>query len=226
MAAMCGRMVRTSPAEALRAELGVEPPAATALPPRWNVCPGEDVLAVVRARDGLRMGFLRWGLVPHFAPDPRGGARAINARAETLATRPAFRDALARRRCLVVCDGFYEWRREGGTRQPFFVRLRSGRPMTLAGLWARWRPPDGGAALVSCTVVTCPPNAVVAPLHDRMPVVLAPDVRDAWLDPETPSPQSLCVPCAPDLLEAWPVSSRVNSPQHDDAELIRPAESA
>jgi putative SOS response-associated peptidase YedK len=226
MRIMCGRMVRTSPAEALRAELGVAPPDDAALAPRWNVCPGEDVLAVVRARDGLRMGFLRWGLVPHFADDPRLGARMINARAETLRTRPAFRDALPRHRCLVVCDGFYEWRRDGRTRQPWFVRLRSGRPMTLAGLWARWRPPDGGPGIVSCTVVTCPPNGVIAPLHDRMPVVLPPEARAAWLDPDTPASERLCVPCDDALIEAWPVSSRVNSPRHDDATLIRPAESA
>lgn len=216
-------MVRTSPAEVLRAELGVEPPVDSPLAPRWNVCPGEDVLAVVRARDGLRMGFLRWGLVPRFVADPRAGTRAINARAETLAVRPAFREALARRRCLVVCDGFYEWRRTDGTRQPWFVRLRSGRPMTLAGLWERWRPPDGGAGLVACTVVTCPPNGVIAPLHDRMPVVLPPEARDAWLDAATPHPERLCMPCADALLEAWPVSARVNSPEHDDPTLIRPA---
>ena len=216
---MCGRIVRSSPAEVLRAEFGAEPPPD--LQARFNVCPGEPILAVVAGEAGRRMGWLRWGLVPPFAKDPREGMRAINARAETVATRPAFRRAFRRRRCLVVADGFYEWRRDGREKQPFFVRLRSGRPMAFAGLWERWRPPDRDAEpLVSCAIVTCAANGVVAPIHDRMPVILAPAARDAWLDPACDDPGRLLVPCPDDVLEAWPVSSRVNRGDQDDADLV------
>lgn len=226
---MCGRIVRASPAEVLRAEFGAEPPAD--LEPRWNVCPGTDVLAVVRAEDGSRrMAWFRWGFVPAFATDPRSGHRAVNARAETVATRPAFRQAFRRRRCLVVADGFYEWSGSGTARTPFFVRLRSGRPMGLAGLWERWEPrmPDGEVAaacppLSTCAIVTCPANALVARLHDRMPVILAGEGRERWLDPATPDPAAVLVPCPEDWLEAWPVSRRVNSPRNDGPELVAPA---
>lgn len=226
---MCGRIVRSSPAEVLRAEFGVEPPAD--LRPSWNVCPGTEVLAVVRAEDGSpRMEWLRWGFVPEFAADPRSGDRAINARAETVATRPAFRRAFRRRRCLVVADGFYEWSGSGPARTPFFVRLRSGRPMGLAGLWERWEP--GGSKgeatattppLLTCAIVTCPANSLLAPLHDRMPVILAGDARECWLDPAAPDPASVLVPCPADWLEAWPVSRRVNSPRSDGPDLVAPA---
>lgn len=209
---MCGRMVRTSPSEALVAELGIEPPADLDLRPRWNVHPGEDVLAVVRAGASLRAGWLRWGLMPA-SPRP-----AINARIETAATRPAFRRAFAKRRCLVVADGFYEWQRgEGRRRTPWFVRLRSRRPMTFAGLWERWRPP-GALPLVTCAVLTCPPNELLAPIHDRMPVIVPPALRDAWLahDDVDLGPY----PSAP--LETWTVSPLVNAADADGPELLRP----
>lgn len=192
-------------------ELGIEPPADLDLRPRWNVRPGEDVLAVVRAGEALRAGWLRWGLMPA-SPRP-----AINARIETAATRPAFRRAYAQRRCLVVADGFYEWQRADDRRKtPWFVRLRSARPMTLAGLWERWHPPDG-PPVVTCAVLTCAPNAVVAPLHDRMPVIVPPELRDAWLAHEAVA----LGPLAPELLDAWPVSTRVNAADADDADLLR-----
>lgn len=229
---MCGRIVRSSPAEVLREEFGAEPPAD--LRPRWNVCPGADLLAVVRAEDGTRrMGWLRWGLVPWFAKDPKDAHRAINARAESLAERPTFRQAFRRRRCLVVADGFYEWRREGGTKTPFFVRLRGGRPMALAGLWERWQPraaagePDALAPpLLTCAIVTCAANALVAPIHDRMPVILGREARERWLDPLCEEPGAALVPCPPGWLEAWPVSTRVNSPRNDGPELIAPSRAA
>lgn len=209
---MCGRMVRTSPAEVLAAELGVELPPDVALPPRWNLRPGEDVLAVVRADDGLRAGLLRWGLMPA-SPRP-----AINARIETAATRPAFRRAFAKRRCLVVADGFYEWQRtDEGRRTPWFVRLRSARPMTFAGLWERWQRPEG-PPLVTCAVLTCPANALIAPIHDRMPVIVPPDARDRWLRHEDVA----LGPYPPELLEAWPVSRLVNAPDADGPECLRP----
>src|SRR4030095_11928767 len=140
---MCGRVGRHRPAGAFAAEFGATPPTDADLRPRWNLCPGEDLLIVVQKGEERRVGTVRWGFLPWSARDANDGPRSINARSESVATRPAFRDAFRRHRCLVAADGFYEWRREGRTRRPFFVRLRSHRPMALAGLWDRWRPPEG-----------------------------------------------------------------------------------
>jgi putative SOS response-associated peptidase YedK len=225
---MCGRIVRTSPAEVLAAEFGAEPPAAVDARPRWNLCPGEDLLIVVQKGEQRRMGTVRWGLVPWFAKAPDDGPRSINARAENVATRPPFRDAFRRRRCLVTADGFYEWRREGRTRRPFFIRLRSHRPMGLAGLWERWRPPDG-PPLLTGLVITCPATGRLASIHDRMPVVLAPDAAARWLDPTLDDPavlRALLAPYPDDALEIYPVSPLVNSPRNDSPECVRPASGA
>ncbi len=222
---MCGRITRSSPKEAIAAELGVADASALALPPRYNLCPGEDVLVVVQRGDERRMGLVRWGLVPPDAPDARGGARLINARAESLASRPAFRRAVRERRCLVVADGFYEWRRDADARTPHLVRLRSQRPMALAGLWERWHPPDGGPSLTTCTIVTCPPNDLLATVHDRMPVVLDVEARARWLDPATTDPAALrplLVPYPAAGLAMHEVSSLVNSPRNDSPACIEP----
>lgn len=220
---MCGRIVRTSPAEALAAELGAMPPAGADLRPRWNLCPGEDLLIVVQKGEERRMGTVRWGFLPWFARGATDGPRSINARAESVATRPAFRDAFRRHRCLVAADGFYEWRREGRARQPYFVRLRSHRPMALAGLWERWRPAEG-EPLLTGLVITCPARGRLARVHDRMPVILDRDAAARWLDPELDDPAALLVPYPDDALELFPVSARVNSPRNDAADLIEPAE--
>jgi putative SOS response-associated peptidase YedK len=204
-------MVRTSPAEALAKELAVEMPPDLDLRPSWNLRPGEDVLALVRAGDQRRVGWLRWGFMP--APS----RPAINARIETAATRPAFRDAFAKRRCLVVADGFYEWQRVEGTtkRRPWFVRLSSARPMTFAGLWQRWQPPDG-PPLLTCTVLTCAPNAMLAQVHDRMPVIVPPEQRDDWLVRGVDVGAYLS-----EQLDAWPVSPMVNAAEANGPELLR-----
>jgi putative SOS response-associated peptidase YedK len=220
---MCGRIVRTSPAEALAAEFGATPPADADLRPRWNLCPGEDLLIVVQKGEERRMGTVRWGFLPWFARDANDGPRSINARSESVATRPAFRDAFRRHRCLVAADGFYEWRREGRSRQPFFIRLRSRRPMALAGLWDRWRPPEG-EPLLTGLVITCPARGRLARVHDRMPVILDPDAAARWLDPDLEDPAALLVPYPDEALEIVAVSSRVNSPRNDSAELIQPVD--
>jgi putative SOS response-associated peptidase YedK len=220
---MCGRIVRTSPAEVLAAELGADPPADADLRPRWNLCPGEDLLIVARQGEARRMGTVRWGFLPWFARSATDGPRSINARAESVATRPAFREAFRRRRCLVAADGFYEWQREGRRRQPYFVRLRSQRPMALAGLWERWRPADG-PPLRTGLVITCPSRGRLARIHDRMPVILDPDAATRWLDPELDDPSALLVPYPDEALEIYPVSGRVNSPRNDSPELIEPAD--
>jgi putative SOS response-associated peptidase YedK len=220
---MCGRIVRTSPAETLAREFGAEPPAAVDLRPRWNLCPGEDLLIVVQKGEERRMGTVRWGFVPWFARSPTEGARSINARAESVATRPAFRDAFRRHRCLVAADGFYEWRRAEGRRQPYFVRLRSGRPMALAGLWERWRPAEG-PPLTTGLVITCPSGGRLARIHDRMPVILDPDAAARWLDPACDDPGAVLVPYPDEALDIHPVSSRVNSPRNDAPDLIQPVD--
>lgn len=219
---MCGRLVRTSPAEALAARFGATVSPTVHLRPRWNLCPGEDLAIVIRRGDHRRLGTVQWGFVPGFASAAAPGPRAINARAETVATRPAFRDAFRRHRCLVAADGFYEWQRVGAARQPFFIRLRAREPMALAGLWDRWRPPGEAPPLLTGVVITCPATGRLAAIHDRMPVILSPDAAEGWLDPACDDPAALLTPVPDDLLEIHPVSRRVNSPRNDAPDLIDP----
>jgi putative SOS response-associated peptidase YedK len=241
---MCGRFTRSSPPAALAEELGVPIDLALVARPRFNVCPSEDVLVVARATPGavaadgsgarpsadaapvVAAGAMRWGLVPWFARDPKAGPRSINARAETLATNRTFRDAFARRRCLVVADGFYEWRKVGADRQPYFLRLRSRRPFVFAGVWDRWKPPTGDP-LLSCAIVTCAPNGLVAPIHDRMPVIVPAAERMRWLAADaTPAELAMLLrPYPEDEMEAYPVARLVNAVRNDKPECIRRVES-
>jgi putative SOS response-associated peptidase YedK len=218
---MCGRFSLGVDVDRLVGEFGLDGDAV-AHEPRYNVAPGQDVLAVVRGPDGLRAGHLRWGLVPWWAPDPKGGGRLINARSETVATRPSFRDAFRARRCWVLADGFYEWARGPDNRkQPYHIRRPDGRPFAMAGLWDRWR--RGDEEIVSCTILTTTPSAVVAPLHDRMPVLLPPEERELWLDPAA-DPAALLALLRPDAgpLEAYPVAPLVNRPDNDGPEVREP----
>jgi putative SOS response-associated peptidase YedK len=164
-------------------------------------------------------------LVPHWAKDLAAGNRMINARAETLAARPAFRTVLERRRCLIPADGFYEWKREGARqRAPFYIHGRDGEPLAFAGLWDLWRPPQGDP-VASCTIITTEPNELLAELHDRMPVILAPQAYDAWLSPKPAHADALMpwlVPCPPEWLAVHPVSALVNSPANEDPACIAP----
>src|SRR5262245_45002274 len=218
---MCGRIVRTSPAEVLASEFDAVVADGVTLRPRWNLCPGEDLVVVAQAGVERRLGTVRWGFVPGFARSPDDGPRSINARAESVATRPAFRDAFRRRRCVVLADGFYEWKREGRTNQPFLVRLRTRRPMALAGLWERWRPPEGHSHRTGL-VITCRSTGRLAEIHDRMPVILPPDAVGRWLDPACSDPAALLVAYPDALLDIHPVSPRVNSPRNDDPALLDP----
>jgi putative SOS response-associated peptidase YedK len=189
---------------------------------RFNVAPGDDVLAVVRRAAQPEGALLRWGLVPHWASNPRDlGVTTINARAETVAERPLYRDAFARKRCLVVADGFYEW--SGGT--PHWITREDGEPFAFAGLWASWRPPadDAVEPLRSCTIVTTGP---VRALHDRMPVILPRSAEDAWLDPETPAPELHELLAPSPTLVTRPVSRAVNDARHDAPDCLGPPEQA
>jgi putative SOS response-associated peptidase YedK len=221
---MCGRFTLALPwsevARILRAEAPGPAPA-----PRWNLAPtqGVTVLVVTGARE-LRT--MRWGLIPSWARDPSIGNRLINARAETLAEKPSFRDSLKNRRCLVVADGFYEWRKEGKEKYPIWIHPRAGGVIAFAGLWDRWTSPDG-EVVESCTIVTCAANARIATFHERMPVILPPEAWDAWLAPAPADPTALLpllVPCPADLLELRRVTTEVNRPSNEGESLIRPAD--
>ncbi len=224
---MCGRYSLTTTRYDLARELGLPLDAVPEeLVPRWNVAPTQPV-AALREDDGLRLETMQWGLVPHWAKDPSIGGRMINARSETLAEKPAFRDAFRRHRCLIPADGFYEWAPAGRGRPktPYHIRLRKGGVFTFAGLWSRWRAPSG-EWLHSCTIVTSEPNELVAEVHDRMPVILPEDRREAWLARDHDDPESLralLTPLPAELLEKVAVSRRVNSPDYDDPECLAPA---
>jgi putative SOS response-associated peptidase YedK len=218
---MCGRYMLTTPVDALRQLFRfTERPN---LAPRYNIAPTQDVPIVRRTRDGAgrELIMVRWGLVPYWAADPKIGNRLINARRESVARTAAFREAYQRRRCLVPADGFFEWQKDGNARVPLLVRRRDQAPFAFAGLWERC-PQPGGAVLRSCTIITCPPNELVASVHDRMPVILAPEDYARWLDPSQADGRALLKPYPAAELEAVAVSPRVNSPQHDDPECIAP----
>ena len=190
---------------------------------RHNIAPTQSVLTVVGGQD-RRAGFMRWGLIPHWAKSASIGSRMINARAETVAEKPAFRDAFRRRRCLILADGFYEWRRVGRLKTPMRIVLRSGEPFAFAGLWSVWRD-DAGSRVPSCAIVTTTPNEVVAPIHDRMPVILSKGAESLWLDGDVQDGallSSVLKPYPPRLVEAYEVSSLVNSAANDGPEVIVP----
>ncbi|HEX5365541.1 MAG TPA: SOS response-associated peptidase [Acidimicrobiales bacterium] len=229
---MCGRFVSVSPPDEIARYFDAAAPEAV-LEPSYNVAPTEDAYVVLSDGAGRRVEALHWGLVPSWARDPRIGSRMINARAEALASSNAFKAALRRRRCLVPADGFYEWRPVAGTRrkQPCFVHHPGGEPLALAGLWEEWRRPGGPGndRLRSFTIVTTPPNDVLAPIHDRMPAILPPEVWGAWLDPGRADPEvlsRLLVPAPASLTVAHPVSTEVNDARHQGRHLVEevPAE--
>lgn len=214
---MCGRYVLASPGELIAEHFRLS--EVPAYPPRYNIAPTMDGLVVRETPDGEREAvMLRWGLVPAWAKDPAIGSRMINARAESVADKPAFRAAFRRRRCLVPADGFYEWQPvAGGRKQPYFIRLASGAPLALAGLWEQWRGPDGDA-IATFTIVTTAANEAMRAFHDRMPVLVAPADHDEWLS--SPNPSALLAPWAGEPFEIRPVSTRVNSVRNDAPDLL------
>ena len=227
---MCGRYTVTAPGAAL-AGLVDDPRAVemiAALPPRYNIAPTQIAPVVRRGVAGSTVAELRWGLIPSFAKDATGAARAINARAESVLERPAFRDSVAERRCLVPADGFFEWRpdaRDPKRKRPFFIHAPERQPFTFAGLWARWRP-RGGGDLETFTILTTEPTQFLSTLHDRMPLVLRPEERRLWLEGSLEEVRAWLahLPSREGLeFEAYAVSPRVNRPDPDDAELLTPA---
>jgi putative SOS response-associated peptidase YedK len=230
---VCGRYVFTSPFEAIVRLFSVDELHAGPYEPRYNIAPTQDVPIVRNSPfvgDGQagaavrELVLARWGLVPFWAKDISTGNRMINARAETVAETPAFRAAFRKRRCLVPADGFYEWKKSEGAKQPWFIRARSGEPLAFAGLWELWDAKGVELRLQTCTIITTRANAFMAPLHARMPAVLQADAREPWLDADTPASEllGLLQPRDDDSLEAWPVSRKVNSPFNEAPELIEP----
>lgn len=225
--AMCGRYVLDATLEDLEELLpGWE---VGEIAPRWNVAPSQPV--AVALNDGMRrVTQARWGLVPWWANDAAIGSRAINARAESAAAKPAFREALERRRCLVLATGFYEWRpaaRRGGRKRPVLVRRPDGKPFAMAGLWDEWRPkgaPSSKPKLRTCTILTCDPSPDVADLHDRMPVILEAGDHATWLDPAPRPPAGLAPLLHPyrGPLALRDVSVAVNTPDHDAPDCVEP----
>ena len=219
---MCGRYeLHTHPA-ALALAFGLAHPPA--ISPRYNIAPMQEVPVVRLARTGEReLAQVRWGLVPRWAKDPSIGARMINARAETLAEKPAFRTSLRRHRCLMPADGFYEWKAvPGAGKQPYHIGMKDGALFALAGLTERWLSPEG-ETLDTCTIVTTQANALLDPLHDRMPLIIAPADYERWLDVRNDDVAGLLVPYPSDAMAYYPISTRVNAVRNDDAQVIEPA---
>jgi putative SOS response-associated peptidase YedK len=221
---MCGRFTLTSDLDRLTEHFAFR---ATNLSytPRYNIAPSQPVLTLIDAQE-RRAGFLRWGLIPSWAKDPSIGDRMINARAETVAEKPSFRRALQKRRCLVLTDGFYEWRKEGKQKTPLFIALKSHEPFAFAGLWETWKS-STGEVIHSCTIITTTPNALMESIHNRMPVILPRAAEEPWLDRTVEDPQSLLrllTPYPTEEMVAYPVSQLVNSPRNDTPACIEPVE--
>jgi len=220
---MCGRF---SLGATIRVGQLFDVPNWSDTPPRYNIAPSQDVPAVIQNRETGAREYrpFKWGLVPSWAKDPAIGNRMINARSETAATKPTFRKPLRERRCLILADGFYEWKREGLRKQPYYIKFRDGEPFAFAGLWDHWAPADG-EPLETCTILTTTPNEVLQPLHDRMPAILPRDAYNVWLDPamrDAEPLQILLTSYPAEEMTTYPVSTRVNNPAYDAPECIAP----
>lgn len=217
---MCGRFSLFVPPGDLEARFGAE--LADSVPRRYNIAPGDEVAAIRNDADGL-IDRLEWGLLPGWVNDPADYPRPINARAESIAEKPSFRGAFAERRCLVLADGFFEWREYNGSKQPYRITRRDEEPFAFAGLWEAWGP-DGDRRRTA-TIVTTAANETVAPIHDRMPAILAPEEERRWLaggDPETL--QAMLDPSPGGDLVTFPVSQRVNDPSNDSPDVVEPVD--
>jgi len=225
---MCGRFALISDTKTLIDTFGIAPNSASTLPPavpRYNIAPTQPVAAIRLNKDGKQreLTFFRWGLVPSWSKDIKIGSRLINARSETVAEKPSFRTAFKRRRCIIPANGFYEWQRRGSRKQPVYIHAADNNLLALAGLWEVWRTPDGDS-LQTCTILTTSPNEIMAPIHNRMPVILEPEDFDTWLDPG-PQPDHglhLLRPYPAHKMTFYPVSTFVNSPANDSQECITP----
>ncbi|MBD1843316.1 SOS response-associated peptidase [Cyanobacteria bacterium FACHB-63] len=213
---MCGRFTQTHLAEAIAQTFDLD--EIPNWQPRYNIAPTQSIGAIVEPH---HFKLLRWGLIPAWAKDATIANKLINARAETVSEKPSFRDAFKRRRCLIVADGYYEWKKQPGRKQPFYFQRENHQPFAFAGLWERWNSPDG-ETVETCTIITTEANELAATVHDRMPVILSEDEYDRWLDPSFKSAQSLLHPYASADMRSYPVPLTVNSPTHDAPDCIAP----
>jgi len=226
---MCGRFtLKTDPETLTQTFPGFIIPEN--LPPRYNIAPTQEV-AVVPNTGENKVEFFQWGLIPSWAKDPAIGNRMINARAETLAEKPAFRNAYKRRRCLILADGFYEWRQEPESKlkTPMYIQLQSGEPFAFAGLWESWCPKEEDTSILSCTIITTEPNSLIENIHRRMPVILSHDAYEQWLDVNEQPPDALSellMSYPAEGMRAYPVSRLVNHPKNDSPACILPAGSS
>lgn len=220
---MCGRFTLQIPPELLAEIFGLLD--IPVFPARYNIAPSQKIAVIRQNGDGQnRLEFMRWGLIPSWAEDKSIGYKLINARSETVHEKHSFRHAIRYRRCLIPTSGFYEWLQEGKTRKPLYVRMKDSSPMVFAGLWESWKSPEK-EVVESCTILTTTSNSLIAPLHERMPVILHPQEYNLWLDRETTDPEKLkplyqSYPA--DLMEIWPVSQLVSSPRNDSPDCIKP----
>src|SRR5437763_4518453 len=216
---MCGRYTLTVNIKTIAETFGVAPTIETS--PRYNVAPTQEVISIL-SNGSAHLDWLQWGLIPSWAKDPSIRSKIFNARAETLAEKPSFKRLLRSKRCLVVADGFYEWKKENRGKTPMYITLKDHSPFAFAGLWDLWQSPDG-SELRTCTIITTDANALVAPIHNRMPVILPADARERWLDSQLHDEQALLPLLKPfnaDEMTARAVSRLVNNPKSEGAELI------
>ena len=224
---MCGRITQKSKPEVLALGVATLIEPLYGLPPRYNGAPGQEHWVIRQhPRTGERaLDRLWWGLVPYWVKEAGGGRKPINAKAETVASLPTFREAYKRRRCLVPVDNYFEWRASKGARvkQPYAIGMKSGEPFALAGIWENWRRPGTEEWVRTFAVITCPANELMSELHDRMPVILPREAYDRWLAGIEPDPRDLLVPHPSEPMIMWPISTRVNKPDNDDAAILEPA---
>ncbi len=220
---MCGRFTLRTPASQLVEIFDLLRTPDLQL--RFNIAPTQPVAVIRQTDEGREPSMLHWGMIPSWAKDPSIGSRMINARGETVATKPSFRSAFRRRRCLIMTDGFYEWKKTGGkTKQPYYIGRADDQPFAFAGLWEFWSGADA-SAIESCTIITTKPNELLSEIHDRMPVILQPDDYDRWLDPafeDKDELQSLLVANPADEMAMRPVSTIVNNPRNERPECLDP----
>ena len=217
---MCGRFAFYSPSEATAALFGVS--SSSPIKPRYNIAPTQDVAAVrIGEEDERELVMLRWGLIPFWAKDPSIGNRMINARAETVAEKPSYRNAYKHRRCVVLADGFYEWHREGDVKIPYFISQANGEPFGLAALWEKWQDKESDEIVQTTTLITTDANEFLRPLHHRMPMIVGPEGADHWLGGDNDMLDDAAKNSPP--LRAWPVDRRVNNARNQGKELIDPA---
>ena len=216
---MCGRFGLDVSGEELAELLELEPDAIPETKPRFNIAPGQEILAMRMVENRREVTLLRWGLIPSWAKDRTIAHKLINARSETVAEKPSFRSAFRARRCLIPSDGFYEWRRAGKLKEPHHIGLKDGTPFFFGGLWESWNDPQTGEILETATLLTTIPNTLVAPIHDRMPVIVRPNHYLPWLQGEMRGVEEVFRPLEASLMESWPVGPRVNKPLYDDPQL-------